>query len=128
MSMDGAETVVLGLFERIRLAMLANDAETLRACVAEDYQGSDAAGRAHDRDVMLAAYGPGGVRLDVFEISEMRTRSWSDTVLLTGLARIHGYYEGIEFDHTLRFLDVYARRGGSWWLAASNATDVVGAP
>ena len=90
--------------------------------MADDYFGSDAAGRVHDRHGMITAYGPGGVQLDVFEVSEVRTREWPHTVLVTGTGRIHGFYQGVEFDHRLRFLDVYAHREGAWRLAASHAT------
>jgi hypothetical protein len=123
-----AEAAVLEIFHRIRSAMLRNDAAVLAAHVAEDYRGSDAGGRAHGRQLMLSAYGPGGVKLDAFEVSEVETRSWADTVLVTGVARIGGSYQLETFAHTLRFLDVYARRDGRWQLLASQATDIVEGP
>lgn len=107
--------------------MLANDAEVLAAHVAEDYRGCDAGGRQHGRDLMLSAYGPGGVRLSAFDVSELHTTSWSDTVLVTGCAWIRGTYRDQQFEHQLRFLDVYARRAGAWQLVASQVTDRVDA-
>lgn len=123
--MSDPEDAVLDVFHKIRQAMLTNDDVFLRAHVAEDYQGSDAGGRAHDRDGMLAAYGPGGVKLAAFEVSEVQTRSWAGTVLVTGVGWLQGSYGSEDFEHNLRFLDVYADRGSSWKLVASHVTDIV---
>ena len=120
-----SEEQILEIFDELRRAMLANDIEPIRARVADDYRGSDAGGRAHGRDLFLQAYGPEGVGLDTFDASEVETVAWTDTVIVTGAARIHGRYEEQEFEHQLRFLDVYARRLGEWQLVASQVCDIV---
>ena len=120
-----SESQVLQVFENLRAAMLSNDAETLRSHVAEDYRGSDAGGRLHHRDEYLAAYGPGGVSLTAFEVSELHTAAWSDTVLVSGIVELRGAYQDHEFEHRSRFLDVYRRRDRDWQLVASSVTDMV---
>ena len=118
------ETTVLQIFESIRTAMLNNDIETLRNHVAEDYRGSDAGGRQHGREEYLAAYGPGGVELEAFEVADLETKGWSDTVLVTGTTVIRGTYQEQEFEHSARFLDVYRLHDGAWKVVASSVTDV----
>lgn len=118
------EESVLGVFHELRRAMLANDPEPLRALVAEDYRGSDAGGRMHDREGFLEAYGPGGVELDVFDVSDVETVAWSDAVLVRGTAEIQGRYGPHEFEHRLRFLDVYRRGDAGWQLLASHVCDI----
>ena len=125
MSETAAEVEVLAIFEEIRQAMLDNDTAPLDEHVAEDYQGCDAGGRLHGRDLFLEAYGPGGVALEKFEASEVETISWSDTVLVRGSASICGRYGEFDFDHALRFLDVYTRREGQWKLIASHVCDIL---
>jgi hypothetical protein len=105
--------------------MLSNDAETLQSHVAENYSGSDAGGRMHTREEYLAAYGPGGVHLTTFEVSELHTEAWNDTVLVSGIVDLQGVYENQEFEHRSRFLDVYRQRGEVWQLVASSVTDIV---
>ena len=119
------EIEVLRIFEEIRHAMLNNDIAPLESHVAEDYQGCDAGGRVHGRDLFLEAYGPGGVELETFEASEVETTSWSDTVLVRGAALIRGRYGEYDFEHTLRFIDVYGRREETWRLVASHVCDIV---
>jgi hypothetical protein len=119
------EASVLRVFESIREAMLDNDADTLRLHVAEDYCGSDARGRSHGREDYLSAYGPGGVSLDVFEVSNTETKAWADTVLVSGIALLRGAYQSENFEHRARFLDVYQHQKGYWKLVASSVTGVV---
>jgi len=108
--------------------MLANDTEPFLHHIAEDYRGVDAGGRVHGRDLMLSAYGTGGVDLDTFEISGVETTAWKGTVLVSGKAWIRGTYGDIGFEHRLRFLDVYAHRDASWQLVASQVTDITEGP
>jgi hypothetical protein len=122
------ESDVLAIFSAIQQAMLSNDSQPLLQHVAEDYRGVDAGGRVHDRDLMVRAYGPGGVDLDTLEVSETQTTAWESTVLVSGKAWIRGRYGDIEFEHRLRFLDVYARRDASWQLVASQVTDIADGP
>ena len=102
---------VLKVSHSIRRAMIDNDAKTLKSHVADDYHGSDAGGRLHDRVGMLTAYGPGGVTLEEFSASEIETKDWAGTVLISGVGFIRGSYMDQDFEHRLRFLDVYAERG-----------------
>ena len=125
MQPTAAEASALGVFESIRKAMLANDADALRMHVAEDYRGSDAGGRPHGREEYLAAYGPGGVALEVFQVSDTETRAWAETVLVMGNVLIRGTYQGQSFEHRARFLDVYRHQDNGWKLAASSVTDAV---
>ena len=119
-----SEELVLGVFHDLRRAMLANDAEVLQAHLADDYEGSDAGGRLHDKQQMIGAYGPGGVKLEAFDVSEVRTKAWNGTVLVLGVAFISGWAGDQEFQHDLRFLDVYASREAGWQIVASHVTDL----
>jgi len=125
MQSTSPEFKVLQIFEILRQAMLSNDAETLRTHIADGYFGSDAGGRVHDRDEYLAAYGSGGVALTAFDVSELHTEGWSDTVLVSGIAELRGAYHDQQFEHRSRFLDVYRQRNRAWQLVASSVTDIV---
>ena len=124
MQPTSSEQQVLEIFERLREAMLSNDTDTLRSHVAEDYQGSDAGGHHHGREEYLAAYGPGGVALTTFDVSDLHTRAWSDTVLVSGIVVLRGAYGEHRFEHRSRFLDVYRLRDEVWQIVASSVTDI----
>ena len=99
---ESNEKEALAIFDRIRAAMLENNPVPLQSYVAEDYQGCDAGGKVHGREMYLEAYGPGGVELDVFDVRDVETTSWAETVLVRGAAVIQGRYGEYEFEHDLR--------------------------
>ena len=119
------EKQVLEIFEKLRLAMLKNDPAPLKEHVAEDYTGCDAGGRVHDRELMISAYGPGGVKLEQFDASDITAKSWDNTVIISGNTKIRGSWEEHQFEHSSRFMDVYAFRNSEWKLIASQITDHV---
>ena len=123
MDYEKAKKEVLEIFETLRVAMLANDTVPMKTHVAEDYMGSDAGGNAHGKQMMMDAYGPGGVKLDVFETDDVETRCWDNTVLVLGNVTLNGSYNGEHFEHQSRFMDVYAFRQSHWKLTASTVTD-----
>jgi ketosteroid isomerase-like protein len=77
------------------------------------------------RDDYIAAYGPGGVVLTTFTVSDLHTAAWGDTVLLSGVVELQGAHGDQRFEHRSRFLDVYRQRNRAWQLVASSVTDIV---
>lgn len=108
----------------IRSALLNNNPDALVELVAEDYCGFDPNGGKHDRELMLQAYGPGGVQLETYETSDVSTRVIGDVGLVMGIGTLSGKYGEHEFGHNLRFLDVYVHHGGSWRLLVSQVTEM----
>jgi ketosteroid isomerase-like protein len=49
-----------------------------------------------------------------------------DTVVLTGVCRIGVTSNGVKQAFTVRFTDVYARRGGAWQMVAWQSTKLRG--
>ena len=111
-------------FEETRQALLRNDAVALNRVLADDYCGVDPSGGTQDRAMMLAAYGPGGVQLHTYETSDVATRIVGDVGLVMGVGTLSGTYGEHQFEHELRFLDVYVRRGSTWRLSVSQVTEV----
>jgi len=110
--------------EAIRHALLNNDTDSLIRLLSDDYCGFDPSGGRQDRAMMLQAYAPGGVQLQTYETSDMATRIVGDVGLVMGLGTLSGRYGDHRFRHTLRFLDVYVRRGSTWQLSLSQVTEL----
>ncbi len=52
----------------------------------------------------------------------MKAQDLSDTVVLTGTARIKVVSKGTSNAFGVRFMDVYARRNGCWQMVAWQST------
>lgn len=118
------EEAVLDAFIKIRDALQAGDTRALTKLVHEDYRGFDLRGKAEDRRLILAVYRPGGVRLTRFEVDEPAAWVIGDVGLVTGRATIAGWYGNDRFEHTVRFMDVFAKQGSAWRLIASQNTEL----
>jgi hypothetical protein len=70
----------------------------------------------------LKAYQPGAVKLDRYNAEETEIRVVGDVGIITGVGDIHGVFGDDEFEHRLRFLDLYIRRGDGWQLYLSQVT------
>jgi len=109
-------------FEQFRQALLHCETAALDDLVAEDYRGIGPEGEPSDKKMILEAYRPDGVRLDAYEVEELETGTFGPVGLITGRGRIRGQYGSGEFDHRVRFVDVYADRGAGWQLVYSQVT------
>ncbi|MGW8266538.1 MAG: nuclear transport factor 2 family protein [Longimicrobiales bacterium] len=117
-----SKEALLTVFDRFRDALFACDTETLDALMAEGYRSYNLRGEEEDRNVVLAAYRPGGVTLTDFEVSELRIEVFSEVGVLTGRGFVAGTWEGQSWSHHLRFCDIYVAREGSWQILLSQAT------
>jgi hypothetical protein len=110
--------------ESLRRALLGNDAAALDGLLADEYCGFGPDGAAHDRAMMLEAYGPGGVQLLAYETGDVTTRLVGDVGLIMGVGVISGRYGDQAFSHRVRFLDVYVHRDARWQLFVSQVSEL----
>ena len=120
--METSESL-LEAFAGIRAALLDNNVDALSGMVADEYCGFDPTGAGHDRQLLLQAYGPGGVQLTEYETSEVTARVIGEVGLVMGIGSLRGSFDSQPFEHYLRFLDVYVHRG-SWLLSVSQVTEL----
>jgi ketosteroid isomerase-like protein len=116
------KTQLVDTFDRFRTALLTNDVQVIDAVMADDYIGYDPLGKPQDRKTSVEAYQPGCVRLDRYDVDQLEVRVLGDVGIITGQGYIHGTFAGSEFEHHLRFLDLYVHREGRWQLDMSQVT------
>ena len=124
--MNDRETL-LNTFEKLRKALFDCDVQALQELIAEDYTGYDPAGNPQDLKMTLEAYQPGGVQLDRYDVEDVEVRIVGEIGIITGKGYIHGTFADAEFEHDLRFLDLYIMRDGSWKLYLSQVTPLLSA-
>ena len=115
---------LLAAFHAVRDALLAGDAEALRALYADDFRSHSIRGEVEGRQAVLDAYGPSGLSLDMFEVEDLAVEVIGEVGLLTGLGSISGRYDAAEFRHRVRFVDIYLWREGRWRFYFSQSTEI----
>ena len=115
---------LLDTFERFRQVLLTNDAQALDDLMAEEFIAYGPCGTLQDRRISIDAYRPGQTRLDTFTTSEVSTRVIDSVGIISGRGYIHGFFGEHEFEHDLRFIDLYRMRDGKWQLFLSQVTPI----
>ena len=119
--MDSKGTL-LAAFQELRGALLTNDVDKLEQLIAKDYIGYDLHGNPQDLKITLEAYQPGCSDLDIYDIEDIDGRIIGDVGIITGKGYVHGTFAEYEFEHYLRFMDIYIFRNGSWQFYLSQVT------
>jgi ketosteroid isomerase-like protein len=119
------DAAVLACFNAFRDALMTNDLETLDGLMTPDYRSFNLRGVLEGREVVLEAYGAGDVQLNVWEVTDLQVEVFSEVGVLTGKGFIAGTWQGNEWSHHLRFLDIYRKTHGSWQLHLSQSTPLV---
>jgi hypothetical protein len=102
--------------------LFSNDIKELDLLISEEYIGFDPHGNPQDKAMSLEAYSPGAASLDKYEAEEIETRIIGEVGIIMGKGYIHGTYAGCEFEHSVRFIDMYVLRSGAWRLYLSQLT------
>ena len=103
-------------------AWVAGDRSLHERLLADDWSVIDAAGRVLSKAEMLEEAFSGDREITSGQIDEISVRPFGDMAVVTGRTRIAGRFGGADVKLTLRFTDVFARRGGDWQVVASQAT------
>ncbi|MGI9170323.1 MAG: nuclear transport factor 2 family protein [Caulobacteraceae bacterium] len=95
-------------------AQIKGDRAALERLLADDYTLVNSAGRLETKAQLIADYTAPGYRLDPFIVLQPVEKVWADGAVLGGLVTVSGVDGGKPYAATLRFADVWARRGGRW--------------
>ncbi len=113
---------ILEAFLKLRSALLSNDIPMLKRLITEDYIGYDFQGNPQDFKKTLEAYQPGCVKLDRYDVEDVEVRIIGDAGVITGTGYIQGTFAEFEFEHSLRFMDIYILRDSRWQFYLSQVT------
>jgi hypothetical protein len=105
-------------------AQVKSDRAELERLIAEDYVLHNSSGQVQDKASFIGDQIAPGYRLEPFTVEEKVEKVLGDAALLGGVATARGTSGGQPFNVRLRFMDVWAKRGGVWKVVFSQATRV----
>jgi ketosteroid isomerase-like protein len=112
-----------GIQQRLAKAWVDADRAAIEAILAPDWIVTGADGRLSSRaDVMRDVFETGVHRMAAIEIDDVYVRPFGDAAVVTGRTHGRGEYDGVAYDVTIRFTDVFVHRDGRWQAVASHAT------
>jgi ketosteroid isomerase-like protein len=106
-------------------AMAEKDIATLNKIIADDLIYTHSSARLDTKKSLIGAMESGTTVYTAVEPSEVVAQDLGDTVVLTGVAAISVKSGGNPNSFRVRFIDVYANRGGQWQMVTWQSTKLV---
>ena len=108
---------------RLAAAWVEGDRPFIESVLADDWSVIDLTGRILTRaDVLEEAFATKDRKIVSMHINDLCVRLFEEWAIVTGRTHATGEYQGATAEVTLRFTDVFAKRGGNWQVVASQAT------
>lgn len=109
--------------QELAAAWIARDRRTIERLIAPDWQVTHVAGQRLTRpDVFRDMFESDANVMASMTVDEVDVRVFGDSAVVTGRTRAQGAQAGVPYNVTLRFTDVFVRRGDQWQAVASHAT------
>ncbi len=115
--------------ERELVAAIARgDLATYDRIVAEDYVAFQASGSEITKAQVLAAYRSGSLHYTGLEIFDVHARVFGDTAIVSAKTKGLRREENRDVPNRVRYIRVYAKRGGRWQAVTQMAAPLSEAP
>ncbi len=103
-------------------AMAAKDVSKLDRIIADDLIYTHSSARVDTKKTLIGAMESGATVYTAVEPSDVVAQDLGDAVVLTGVAAISVKSGGVPNSFRVRFVDVYANRGGQWQMVTWQST------
>ena len=123
--MAGNAQKIIELDRQRMTAMAEKDVGTLNKIIADDLIYTHSSARLDTKKSLIGAMESGTTVYTAVEPSEVVAQDLGDTVVLTGVAAINVKSGGNPNSFRVRFIDVYANRGGQWQMVTWQSTKLV---
>jgi uncharacterized protein DUF4440 len=109
--------------DRQRMAATAEkDVSKLDRIIADDLIYTHSSARVDTKKTLIGAMESGATVYTAVEPSDVVAQDLGDAVVLTGVAAISVKSGGVPNSFRVRFVDVYANRGGQWQMVTWQST------
>ena len=115
---------LLKTFENFKTALFTGDRQKLDQIIAIDYRGYTIYGTIEDREAILNVYGNSLLQLEKYDVHDIRVEVIGEVGIISGQGYIRCKYDGVLFEHRVRFLDIYRFRGSDWQLYLTQITEI----
>ena len=120
--MSGNAEKIIELDRQRMAAMAAKDVSKLDRIIADDLIYTHSSARVDTKKSLIGAMESGTTVYTAVEPSDVVAQDLGDAVVLTGVAAISVKTGGVPNSFRVRFVDVYANRGGQWQMVTWQST------
>jgi len=120
------ETLIVNSEERLRLAMLLSDVNTLNELLAPELIFTNHLGQVMTKQDDLVAHESGAIKIAVITPSEEHILLIGEVAIVSVRAFLSGSYAGVTSEGNFRFTRVWAlSSSGAWHVVAGHSSVVI---
>jgi hypothetical protein len=120
--MAGNGDAIIALDKKRREATCSQDVETLSSILADDLIYTHSSARVDTKESLIGGMKAGTTVYTGLETSDVVAQDLGSAVVLTGVAKVSVMSNGRPNNFGIRFVNVYANRGGEWKMVTWQST------
>ena len=103
-------------------AQVHGDRAELERLLADDYTLISSSGQIQNKAQLISDFTAPGYKLEPFVVTDAIEKVWSNGAVMGGVATLRGTSAGKQFEATLRFADIWAKRNGKWQVVYTHVS------
>ena len=120
--MAGNGDAIIALDQKRMEASVKQDFATLESIIADDLIYTHSTARIDTKESLIGNMKSGSTVYTGLEASDVVAQDLGSAVVLTGVARVNVNSNGNPVSFGIRFVNVYANRGGEWKMVTWQST------
>ena len=117
--------IILNLEEKLRIAMIKNDIETLSELIADDLVFISPMGDVVTKNMDLEAHRLKLQKISSMTPSEQTFKIKDDLAIITVKMQISGFFNNIDMSGNYRYLRIWKNISGSWQIISGSVTKIL---
>lgn len=102
--------------------IVAKQEKAIADNMAEDFRIIDGHGNVENKAQFVAGVMDAKLTIDPYKVDDFEIRFYGDVALLSGHTLMTGTYDGEKFTSNYRYIDIYAKRNGTWQIVSVQIT------